>query len=219
LNHASLESRAKRLTDVVGAGLGLLLALPAMAAIAAAIRVTMGRPVIFRQERLGLLNRRIEIAKFRTMRPPRETENPYFSDRMRTTSLGAFLRKASLDELPQLWAVIRGDLSLVGPRPLVPEYARFLQAHFPERETVKPGITGLAQVSGRQSLSKRQRLELDVEYVRAWSLRGDYQLLARTMWIVLSRRGARTGHDIAAVDDIGLTGLLREAGGSTGDDG
>jgi len=174
---------AKATMDKIGAGLGLVLALPLLVAVAAAVRVSLGRPILLRQRRLGRGNVPFEILKFRTMR---EGEG---SDSERLTSFGRFLRATSLDELPQLWNVLRGDMSLIGPRPLLPQY---LERYTPEqarRHEVKPGLTGWAQVCGRNALSWDDRLALDVWYVDHWSVALDLRIMARTLPAVASRRG------------------------------
>jgi lipopolysaccharide/colanic/teichoic acid biosynthesis glycosyltransferase len=157
--------------------------------VAAAVWVTMGKPVLFRQVRTGRGGQAFEIIKFRTMRVPESPDGPRVPDAVRLTKTGVFLRSCSLDELPQLWNVIRGEMSLVGPRPYPVEY---LQKYTPveaRRHEVKPGLTGLAQTSGRNALTWEERLALDVEYVDSHTLALDATLLLRTIWQVLTRRG------------------------------
>ncbi len=183
------SSALKRLIDVVGATLALVVAAVPMAVIAVAISVTMGRPVLFRQTRPGLHGRLFRLAKFRTMRDGPEP------DEERITRLGHFLRSTSLDELPELWNVIRGDMSLVGPRPLLPAYLPLYSAEQARRHEVRPGITGLAQVNGRNVLDWEERFRLDVTYVDTWSLTLDARILARTVRSVLRREGiSAEGH-------------------------
>jgi sugar transferase EpsL len=174
---------AKEAMDRLGAAVGLLLCLPLLAAVAVAVRATVGRPVLFRQQRPGRGGRPFLMVKFRTMRP-----GPG-SDAERLTRLGRFLRATSLDELPELWNVLRGEMSLVGPRPLL---MRYLERYTPEqrrRHEVKPGLTGWAQVNGRNAVDWDQRFALDVWYVDHWSLGLDLHILARTPGAVLRRRG------------------------------
>ena len=174
---------AKSLLDRVGAGLGLLAGLPLLATVAAAVFVSLGRPIFLRQRRLGRGGVPFAIVKFRTMR---EGEG---SDAERLSRFGRFLRSTSLDELPELWNVMRGEMSLVGPRPLLPQY---LDRYTPEqarRHEVKPGLTGLAQVRGRNALSWDERLALDVAYIDHWSVGLDLEILAKTLPAVVSRRG------------------------------
>lgn len=175
----------KRLIDVLVSGLGLVVSAPIMGVVAFAVRRDLGSPVLFRQQRPGLHGKPFELIKFRTMRPPTGT----VGDVDRTTGLGRFLRSTSLDELPSLWNVLRGNMSLVGPRPLLPAY---LQRYTPEqarRHEVRPGITGLAQVRGRNALTWEGKFAGDVEYVDHLSLRLDVQILLATVIAVLTRRG------------------------------
>ena len=179
----------RRVIDVAVASIGLLVLSPIIATAAFAIRVTAGRGVIYRQRRLGLAGRPFELLKFRSMRHPRPgREHPDF-DAERRTPVGAWLRATSLDELPSLVNLLRGELTLVGPRPLPVHYwDRFVGDEY-ERFRVPPGITGLAQISGRNGLDWPERLATDVEYVRTRTLRGDLRILARTVPGVLGRDG------------------------------
>ena len=195
----------KRAIDVVGAGLGLALATPIMLLVALALRLSSRGPVIFTQERCGLGGRRFRFFKFRTMVEGAEDQRaslthlnemrgPVFkiSRDPRITRLGAILRKTSLDELPQLWNVLRGEMSLVGPRPPMPDEVAFYDARQAQRLAVVPGITGLWQVSGRSTINDFETwLELDLAYVRTWSLWLDVRILARTVVVVISARGAQ----------------------------
>ena len=180
---------AKRALDLAGAATLLLVASPVLAVAALAIRATMGAPVLYRQRRTGLRGRTFTLLKLRTMR---EATGP---DAARITRLGAWLRALSIDELPQLWNVLRGEMSLVGPRPLLPEY---LERYTPEqarRHAVRPGITGLAQVSGRNGLAWPEKFRLDVWYVDHTSLALDLRILGRTLRSVVTARGvAAPGH-------------------------
>lgn len=183
------SARLKRAVDVVGAALALAAGAVPMAIIAAAIRVTMGRPVLFRHTRPGLHGQPFTLLKFRTMRDDRDAHGNLLPNEQRITRLGAWLRAGSLDELPELINVLRGDMSLVGPRPLLTEY---LERYTPEqarRHDVRPGLTGLAQVEGRNALSWETKFVLDVAYVDQWSLWLDLQVLAQTVVAVASRRG------------------------------
>jgi lipopolysaccharide/colanic/teichoic acid biosynthesis glycosyltransferase len=179
----------RRSVDTATAVVVLVLGAPLLAVVALAVRLSIGRPVLFRQERLGLGGRPFRLVKFRTMRPPQPgREGPEFDDE-RLTGLGRFLRSTSLDELPEMWNLLKGDLTLVGPRPLPTAYwPRYRGAEY-ERFLVKPGITGLAQVSGRNTVDWDHRLALDVQYVRTRSLLGDLRILFRTVGVVLSRSG------------------------------
>lgn len=180
---------AKRAIDVSVASVALLLFSPIILLCAVMVRLAMGHPVIFRQLRPGLHGRLFTIYKFRTMRRPGLTEGTDSDDSERLTRLGRFLRSTSLDELPELVNVLKGDMSLVGPRPLLPEYLPLYSERHSRRHTVIPGITGWAQVNGRNTLPWRQRLDLDVWYVQHRSLRLDVKILLMTIMQVLRRKG------------------------------
>jgi lipopolysaccharide/colanic/teichoic acid biosynthesis glycosyltransferase len=177
----------KRLLDVVVAGLALVPSAPLMAAVALLVRAGLGRPVLFRQVRPGRYGRPFTLLKFRTMTEARDACGVLLPDAQRLTPLGRVLRRASLDELTQLWNVLRGDMSLVGPRPLLTEYLPYYTERERLRHLVRPGITGLAQVSGRNRLPWDRRLEVDVQYVERLSLRLDLHILVRTALKVLRR--------------------------------
>lgn len=184
-----LAETVRRGLDITVAIVVLVLGAPVLAAIAFAIRVTMGSPVLFCQRRLGRGGRPFELVKFRTMRPPSPGREAPELDVERLTRLGRFLRASSLDELPSVWNLLRGELTLVGPRPLPVHYWDRFRGDEYERFHVKPGITGLAQVSGRNLVGWDERLALDVRYVRTRTLRSDLGILARTVPMVLRRAG------------------------------
>lgn len=192
-----LAHRAKRAIDLLGAVAGGALLSPTIAAITLAALVTQGRPILFRQIRPGLRGKPFTILKFRTMRAPRGGEVWYQTDRQRITRLGRFLRASSLDELPELWNVLRGDMSLVGPRPLLMEYLSQYSAEERRRHDMRPGITGWAAVNGRHVLKFRERLRLDVWYVDHWSLWLDAKILAMTLIQVIRRSDVAETQDIA----------------------
>ncbi len=178
--------RFKRISDVAVSSMGLLVSAPVQLGTAVVVLVTMGRPVLFRQPRPGKDAEVFELVKFRTMLLPDAT---HVTDAERLTRLGKFLRASSLDELPTLWNVLRGEMSLVGPRPLLVEY---LERYTPEqarRHEVRPGVTGLAQVKGRNGLSWDEKLALDVDYVDRRSFWLDMHILLGTVGVVLRRRG------------------------------
>jgi lipopolysaccharide/colanic/teichoic acid biosynthesis glycosyltransferase len=180
---------AKRWFDRTAAAAGLVITAPVMLATAVAIRATMGTPVLFRQVRPGLRGRPFELIKFRTMR------DGAGSDSERLTRLGRALRATSLDELPQLINVVRGELSLVGPRPLLMSYLTRYSPQQARRHEVLPGITGWAQINGRNALSWPEKLELDRWYVEHWNLVLDVKILVSTAWKVVQRSGiAQQGH-------------------------
>ncbi len=183
------QLRIKRAIDVLGAAAGLVVTSPLIAGAAAAVRVTMGAPVFFRQERPGLGGRTFRIFKFRTMTDARGPDGKLLPDDERLTPVGRFIRSTSLDELPQLVNVVLGDMSLVGPRPLLTRYLSRYNARQARRHEMKPGITGLTAVRGRNALSWADKFELDVKYVEDWSLALDAQILLETVVRVLRRDG------------------------------
>jgi lipopolysaccharide/colanic/teichoic acid biosynthesis glycosyltransferase len=183
----------RRTVDVTVAAVGLLVLAPVLGGAALAVRTTMGPRVVFRQERLGLAGRPFTLLKLRTMKHPEPgREGPEF-DAERMTRLGSLLRASSVDELPSLWNLLRGDITLVGPRPLPTHYWPRYRGDEYRRFEVKPGITGLAQVSGRNLVDWPERLVLDVRYVEQRSLMGDVRILARTVPTVLSGSGVSNG--------------------------
>jgi lipopolysaccharide/colanic/teichoic acid biosynthesis glycosyltransferase len=181
---------AKRFVDVTGATVGLIVLAPVYGAVALAVWATMGRPILFCQVRAGRNEQPFRLLKFRTMSNDREPTGELRPDTARLTRLGRFLRSCSLDELPQLWNVLVGELSLVGPRPLPMRYLPRYTDRQRLRHCVRPGITGLAQVNGRNQLEWTSRLELDVTYSERISLWLDVKILAATVREVASRRGA-----------------------------
>lgn len=179
----------KRAIDVVVAGVAVTLLAPLMAIVALAIRFTMGRPILFRQTRPGYRGRPFQLVKFRSMRGGRDTKGRPLPVNQRITKLGYFLRRTSLDELPELTNILMGDMSLVGPRPLLMEYMPLYTPEQARRHEVKPGLTGLAQVNGRHLLDWEERFRLDVWYVDNWSLSLDLRILARTITQVIRGSG------------------------------
>ena len=190
-----VQAYLKRVFDVGVSATALVVLAPVMGLIALAVWRTMGRPVLFCQVRPGLHGKPFVMYKFRTMRDLRDAEGKLLPDEARLTPFGRWLRSTSLDELPELVNVLRGEMSLVGPRPLLMEY---LDRYTPEqarRHEVKPGITGWAQIHGRNNLSWDERFKLDVWYVDNWSLWLDLKILWRTLWMVLRREGiSAQGH-------------------------
>lgn len=185
----SLQSRVKRGLDVVGAAGALLVASPVLVVTAVAVRLTMGRPVLFHQKRTGRGGVAFDLCKFRTMSPERPGAQGVASDYLRITPLGRALRALSIDELPTLVNVLRGEMSLVGPRPLLTSYAPLYSARHFRRHDVRPGVTGWAQINGRNSISWAERFELDVWYVDHATLWLDLKILALTFPRVVQRQG------------------------------
>ena len=179
----------KRCIDITVALLGLVLLSPLLACLAGAIYISLGRPTLFCQQRPGLKGILFTIYKFRTMREAKAEELWFRSDKSRLSSVGRLFRKLSLDELPSLWNVLKGDMSLVGPRPLLLEY---LDRYTPEqsrRHEVKPGITGWAQVNGRNAITWEEKFKLDVWYVAHSSIWLDLKIIAMTVWKIIKREG------------------------------
>lgn len=185
----------KRLVDLVIAALGLIVASPVMLVVATAVCLFMGRPVLYLDRRPGLGERPFTIMKFRTMRL---ANDPLEVDRHRLTPLGRLLRRTSLDELPQLWNILRGDMTLVGPRPLLWRYLPYYKPEERIRHNVRPGVTGWAQVHGRNEVDIDRRLMLDAWYVRNLSFSLDMRILLATFWMVLRRKGVQVDPGAAA---------------------
>jgi sugar transferase EpsL len=186
---------AKTTLDRVIAAGALVAAVPVLVLVSIGIRAVMGSPILFAQERPGRGGKPFRLLKFRTMTSQTDPAGLPLPDAERLTALGSFLRSASLDELPQLWNVIRGDLSLVGPRPLLMEYLARYTNEQARRHDVKPGVTGWAQVHGRNAISWDEKFALDVWYVDHWSLWLDLKILALTALKVVRRDGiSQQGH-------------------------
>ncbi len=179
----------KRVFDLVAASVALLVLAPLLGVVALAIRLALGRPVIFAQRRPGRHARPFVLYKFRTMRAARAADGRLLPDRERLTRLGRLLRRTSVDELPELLNVIRGDMSLVGPRPLLMEYLPLYTREQARRHEVRPGITGWAQINGRNTLPWERRFALDVWYVEHQSFRLDARILLLTVWKAIAQVG------------------------------
>jgi sugar transferase EpsL len=186
--HPALQG-GKRALDVVISLLLLVLLSPLLLLVALVIRMTIGPPVFFTQQRPGLHGRPFRLIKFRSMSDRRGPDGSPLPDDERLGRMGRALRSSSLDELPELLNVLRGDMSLVGPRPLLMEYLPLYSADQHRRHHVRPGLTGLAQIGGRNALAWDQKFDLDLRYVDQWSMALDLKILAATIWKVLSRHG------------------------------
>ena len=199
-----VNAMVKRAVDIVGAIVGIVLFSPIMLIVAVLIKLTSPGPIIFCQERVGLHNRLFKMYKFRSMVTNAEelkkklAEETGQEDRFifkmkddpRITKVGHFIRKTSLDEFPQFYNVLKGDMSLVGPRPALPEEVARYGSLYSARLLVKPGITGPWQVSGRSDLSQEQSEYLDVSYIENWSIAGDLAILAKTVMVIFTGRGS-----------------------------
>lgn len=179
----------KRIFDVSVALMALILLLPIFILVAYKVRKNFGAPVLFRQARSGLNGKTFEIIKFRTMSDEKDSEGNLLPDEYRLTKFGKQLRASSLDELPQLWNVLKGEMSIVGPRPQLMEYLPLYSEEQFKRHLVQPGVTGHAQINGRNNISWEKRFELDIWYVYNRSLWLDIQILFKTARIVITRHG------------------------------
>ncbi|WP_241249691.1 sugar transferase [Rhodococcus sp. X156] len=196
---------AKRAFDLAVTVPAFVLSLPAQAAVAAVIAVKLGRPVLFTQTRPGLHGRPFTMVKFRTMLPV-DPARGWTDDASRMTPLGRLLRATSVDELPTLWNIVRGDMSLVGPRPLLMQYLDRYSPEQARRHDVRPGLTGLAQVSGRNALSWEEKFRLDVKYIATQSLALDLKILWRTVRSVLRRDGISADGEVTMPEFLGILG-------------
>lgn len=192
----------KRAVDLALALPALVLSLPIQVVLALLVRAKLGSPVLFRQMRPGLHGQPFEMVKFRTMLPVDEMKGQS-DDASRMTRLGSLLRSTSLDELPTLWNIIRGDMSVVGPRPLLMQYLERYSPEQARRHDVQPGLTGLAQISGRNALTWDQKFALDAEYVQRASLRLDVQIICRTIASVMRRDGISAAGSVTMPEFMG----------------
>ena len=182
-----MQKTIKRVIDFILALIGLILASPILLIVAILVKTKLGSPILFRQPRVGLNGEVFEMVKFRTMKDATDSKGNPLPDELRLTKFGQLLRKTSLDELPELWNVLKGDMSLVGPRPLLVEYLPLYSKEQMKRHDVRPGITGYAQVNGRNNISWKKKFELDVYYVENFSLWLDLKILVQTIAKVLGQ--------------------------------
>jgi sugar transferase EpsL len=211
MNAHPCQQGIKRGLDVLVSAVLLLLLAPLLLCIALLTRWKMGPPVVFRHERPGRHGRGFTLYKFRTMNDARDVDGNLLPDEQRLTALGKFLRRASLDELPQLWNVLRGDMSLVGPRPLLMEYLDYYTPEQARRHAVKPGITGWAQIHGRNAIAWEDKFVLDVWYVDHASLALDIYILALTAWKVCRREGISAAAHCTMPEFTGSDSIRRDA--------
>lgn len=200
-NSTKYGKSIKSILDRIVAAIALLVFSPAILIVAIAIYIRMGSPIVFTQPRPGQNGEVFQFYKFRTMTSDRDSNGNLLSDEERLTAIGQFLRKTSLDELPQLWNVLKGDMSFVGPRPLMVEYLERYSPEQARRHDVMPGITGWAQINGRNTISWQQKFKLDVWYVDNWSLWLDLKILFLTVWKVVKKEGISQANH-ATVEDF-----------------
>lgn len=192
----------KRPLDFIMALLGLIILSPLLLVIAILVRIKLGSPVIFKQPRPGLNEEVFILYKFRTMTDERDENGELLPDEVRLTSFGKFLRSTSLDELPELWNILKGDMSFVGPRPQLVKDMVFMTPKQRRRHSVRPGLTGWAQVNGRNNISWEDKLSLDLEYLERISLMGDIKIMGKTIIKVLKRDGVAT-EGMETAEDLG----------------
>lgn len=190
------EKYVKRPQDFLCALMAIVLLSPVMVVTAVLIRIKLGSPVLFIQNRPGLGGKIFKLYKFRSMTDEKDKNGKFLPDEVRLTKFGQRLRRSSLDELPEIFNILKGDLSVVGPRPLLVEYLPLYNKHQARRHEVRPGMTGLAQVHGRNAVSWEERLDRDVEYVDHISFLGDWGIILKTVWTVLSREGISSGTSV-----------------------
>ena len=190
----------KRLLDIIISLAALVLLSPVLLITAVLVRVKLGSPVIFHQERPGWHGRVFKLCKFRSMTDGRGADGKLLPDEVRLTKFGRALRSTSLDELPELWNILKGDMSLIGPRPLLVRYLPYYTQEECRRHDVRPGLTGLAQVNGRNALGWEERFAYDIEYVDNVSLRMDLKIIFMTVSKVLKRSGTLSGADQVVAD-------------------
>ena len=190
-----MQQQIKRGLDIIISLVGLILASPILLIVAILVRLNLGAPILFRQPRVGLNGEVFEMVKFRTMKDAKDAKGHLLPDDERLTKFGQFLRQSSLDELPELFNVLKGDMSLVGPRPLLVEYLPLYSKEQMRRHEVRPGITGYAQINGRNNISWAKKFELDVYYVDNYRLSLDFKILTQTVGKVLKQSDiSQEGH-------------------------
>jgi sugar transferase EpsL len=178
----------KRLLDIISSAAGLILISPLLVVLAVLVRFKLGSPILFRQQRPGLSGKAFVIYKFRTMTDQRDTSGNLLPDEQRLPTFGRFLRSTSFDELPELFNVLKGDMSIVGPRPLMMKYLCRYSPEQARRHEIKPGITGWAQINGRNAISLEDKFKLDIWYIDNWTFWLDMKIIIKSVWMVIAKK-------------------------------
>jgi undecaprenyl phosphate N,N'-diacetylbacillosamine 1-phosphate transferase len=215
-HHGPYERYVKRPMDLLLALIALIVLSPLFLIVAMLVRVRLGSPVIFRQERPGQNERIFTIYKFRTMTAQKDEDGELLPDAERLTKFGAWLRSTSVDELPELLNIIRGDMSLVGPRPLLIEYLPLYNAHQKRRHEVKPGLSGIAQINGRNAIEWEDKFDYDVQYVDNVSFTGDWKIILRTIQTVIKKDGI-SSENAVTMEAFSGSDKLRKMGNNNGE--
>lgn len=193
----------KRILDIISSLLAIIILSPLLAVTAVIVKTKLGSPVLFKQERPGKDEKIFTLMKFRTMTDERDENGELLPDEVRLTKFGKFLRSTSIDELPELFNILKGDMSVIGPRPLLVKYLPRYNEHQHRRHEVRPGLSGWAQVNGRNSISWEEKFDLDVEYVDNYSLSKDINILFMTVMSVIKRDGINSDNDVTMEEFMG----------------
>ena len=193
----------KRILDIISSLLAIIILSPLLAVTAVLVKTKLGSPVLFKQERPGKDEKIFILMKFRTMTDERDENGELLPDEVRLTKFGKFLRSTSIDELPELFNILKGDMSVIGPRPLLVKYLLRYNEHQHRRHEVRPGLSGWAQVNGRNSISWEEKFDLDVEYVDNYSLSKDINILFMTVMSVIKRDGINSDNDVSMEEFMG----------------
>lgn len=201
----------KRILDIISSLLAIIILSPLLAVTAVLVKTKLGSPVLFKQERPGKDEKIFTLMKFRTMTDERDENGELLPDEVRLTKFGKFLRSTSIDELPELFNILKGDMSVIGPRPLLVKYLPRYNEHQHRRHEVRPGLSGWAQVNGRNSISWEEKFDLDVEYVDNYSLSKDINILFMTVISVIKRDGINSDNDVTMEEFMGSLNVEKKS--------